>query len=160
MVKSKIIIIITLSVTALSVIIFSSVVLAAVSERKTHYFRRLLDNIIADNKNHYLSCDQLPNVEQVDKVVREHKDVVEQIIKKVGQRYHDSEVTPLWRYNTVTDGEDSYISFSWGESYPNCENTSKGDIEIMYSARRDRILIEKIINSDTFFGIPYNLTNV
>lgn len=143
-------------ITALILIVAVSVI----SERKTHFVSKFLDNVIADNKNHYLSCDQLPTVEQVNKVVREHKDIVERIVKEVGKRYRNTEVTPVWRDNTVTDGESFYISFSWGESYPECQNTGKGDIEIMYPAHQDRVIIEKIINGDTFFGIPYRLRNV
>ncbi len=81
------------------------IAIAIISEQKTHLVSKVLDNMIADNKNHYLSCDQLPGVQQVDKVVREHKDVVEQIVKEVGKRYRDTEVTPVWRDSTVTDGE-------------------------------------------------------
>lgn len=145
--------------TILFVLVMLSVVVV-ISERKTHFISKFVDNVIMDNKNHYLSCDQLPSIEQVDKVVKEHKDVVEQIIKDVGKRYHDSEVTPIWKENTVTDGESFYVSFSWGESYPDCQNTGKGDIEIMYSVHQDRIIIEKIINEYRFFGIPYRLRNI
>ncbi len=92
--------------------------------------------------------------------MREHKDVVERIIKEASSRYHDSEVIPLWKDNMVTDGESFYVLFSWGESYPDCQNMGKGDIEIIYISHQDRVIIEKIINADTFFGIPYKLKNV
>lgn len=144
--------------TLLILVAFS--VVAVISERKTHFVSKFADSVIMDNKNHYLSCDQLPSVEQVDKVVKEHKDVVEKVIKDVGKRYRDSEATPVWKENTVSDGESFYVSFSWGESYPNCQNTGKGDVEIMYPAHQDRIIIEKIINGSTFFGIPYKLRNI
>lgn len=151
--KKKIFITVLLVLAGLSIIM-------VISERKTHFVSKFLDNVIADNKNHYLSCDQLPRTDQVDKTVREHKDTVEQIVKEVGKRYRDTEITPVWKDNTVTDGESFYISFSWGEPYPECQNTGKGDIEIMYPGHQDRVIIEKIINGDKFFGIPYRLRNV
>jgi len=33
------------------------------------------------------------------------------------------------------------------------------DITFWYGSHKDRIAIEKVIGSDTFFGIPYNLQN-
>lgn len=167
MVKLEIIAITLGSALLIIIIIISSFMVAVVIDSKTHYFSKLLDNIIADSKNHYLSCGELPTVEEVDRVVKEHKDTVEQIIKVARQRMDKSEVTPVWNYGSVnggsaTDGETSYISFTWGESFynPNCENTGKGDIEILYPVHQDRVLIEKIISGSTFFGIPYKLRNV
>ncbi len=134
--------------------------IATITDRQTHFVNRFITGVIMDSRNHYLSCDQLPSVEQVDTVVKEHKEVIEQLIKAAGKRFHDTKITPLWEENMVKDGEDSYISFSWGEPYPDCQNTGKGDIQIMYPSHQDRVVIEKIINGDTFFGIPYRLKNV
>lgn len=48
-------------------------------ETKTKTVRRLIDDVIYDNRNHYLSCEQLPPVSEVERVVQEHQDVIQQI---------------------------------------------------------------------------------
>ncbi len=150
-------------------------VIAIIVERKAHPLSKLVENVIYDNKNHYLTCDQLPNLEEVGRVVREHKDVVERIITEVVKNIRDSDVTLVWgisdtgKQGDVQD-EENFIRFSWGEPYnlyplnlypdSGCLGTGKGDIEISYGAHRSRVIIEKIIGEDTFFGIPYRLRNI
>lgn len=146
-----------------------AVCITAVSiEYRTHLLSKFIDNVAYDNKNHYLMCDQLPSAEEVGRVVREHKDAVEHIIKEVRKRIDGSVITPVWGVNetgeegNVQDGK-NLIRFSWGEPYdpyPGCLGTGKGDIEISYGAHQSRVIIEKIIGGDTFFGIPYRLRNI
>ncbi len=50
-----------------------------VLETQTRIFRRAFDNYIMDNKNHYLSCEQLPTVVEVNRVIQEHRNMVEAI---------------------------------------------------------------------------------
>ncbi len=146
------------------IVLLIAAALAAIAllrlEFGTHAIARWYDRWILGGRNHYLTCPQLPSLAEVDRVVQAHRDDVEQIITRVGQKYRNAEVVPLWKGRSVTDGERSYVTFSWGEPFPACQNTGRGDIEIDYPARKDRVMIEQIIGSDTFFGIPYRLKNI
>jgi hypothetical protein len=102
-------------------------------EAQTKLFRKFLDDVIYDNRNHYLSCEQLPTLSQVESVVAEHQDV----IRRIGQ------VNPGF----VGIEIDSTVC------------SGKADILFWYGSHRDRLTIEGIIGSDTFFGIPYRLQN-
>lgn len=122
---------------------------------------KLYESVVLDNERHHLSCDQLPTIEEVDRVVREHKDVVDQIVKEVGKHYRDDDFTPVWNseQGMVSDGADrGYVMFTWGETM-DCLNTNRGDIHIFYLSHKDRVIIKRLIGGDTFFGIPYRLTN-
>ena len=138
-------------------------VVAVISERKNHFLSRFIDSAIMDNKNHYLSCDQLPTIEEVNKTVQAHKDVLEKIIKEVGSRYRDGEIKVIWEFSdnsgTAMEGDKngSYFNVSWGEA-PNCQNTGKGDILFLYDSHSDRKIIEKTLG-ENFFGIPYRGEN-
>jgi hypothetical protein len=48
-------------------------------EFQTKIIRRTFDNVIYDNRFHYISCEKLPPIAQVDKVVNEHQDLIRQI---------------------------------------------------------------------------------
>jgi len=61
-------------------VLIALLVVAVISERKNHFLSGFIDSAIMDNKNHYLPCDQLPSVEEVDQTVKAHKDVVEKMI--------------------------------------------------------------------------------
>jgi hypothetical protein len=96
--------------------------------------RETRDNLIYDSKNHYLSCDKLPRLEEVERVVSEHQETVREI----------EQVKPgfiMFRIDTRS-----------------CLGQS--DIVIEYDSHRDRLLIEEIINGDTFFGVHYGLRNI
>ncbi len=98
------------------------------------WIREVRDDLIYDSKNHYLSCDELPRTEEVERVVSEHQETVREI----------EQVNPVFvrfRIDTRT-----------------CP--SQSDIVIEYASHRDRVQIEEIINGDTFFGVPYRLINV
>lgn len=99
---------------------------------RTKLILRMYDNLILDSKNHYLPCEELPSVARVEQVVKEYQDVIRKI----------EQVNP---------------GFVGIEIHENC--TGKADIVIWYASHRDRVKIEKIINSETFFGIPYRLHN-
>lgn len=125
-----------------------SIAVLVITESKTHLIGKVHDNYVLDNRNHYLRCDQLPKMEQVNKVISEHKDTIEQIFEEVKK---DNNSEPIWENNLASDG---YVSFEWNEC-----GSDNGDILISYLSHTDRKIIEKIINSDTFFGIPYRLVN-
>jgi hypothetical protein len=144
----------------ISTTIFLTVVILSMVEIRTQYTRRLWDKYILDNRNHNLSCDELPKVEDINQVVNQNREVIENIIIEMGKNYSSEEVIPFWENNSVQDGENFNVSISWGEMSPGCENSGKGDILFTYPSSKDREIIEKYIDGDTFIGIPYRLKNV
>jgi len=101
---------------------------------KTELILRIYDNLILDSKNHYLPCEQLPLIARVEQVVKEHQDVIREI----------EQVNPGFVFVTMGTYEDCI---------------DKSDIVISYASHQNRLKIEKIINNETFFGIPYTLHN-
>jgi hypothetical protein len=104
-----------------------------VAESQTKFIRRFYDNVVMDNRNHYLSCDRLPTITKVTDVVEKHKDTIEQI-----EQIHPGQI---------------------GLEVDSFSCPGKADIIIWYASHEDRIKIEQIINDETFFGIPYRLQN-
>ena len=101
-------------------------------EAQTKVLRRTVDDLVYDNKNHYLPCEKLPTESEVRRIVQEHQDVVEAI----------EQVNP---------------GFVGVEIHPAC--AGKADLLIWYGSHENRLEIERIIGGDTFFGIPYRLNN-
>ena len=112
-------------------ILFSIFALAVILN--TDWLLKTGNNFLYDSRFHYLSCDELPTSQEVARVFSEHQEVVRKI----------EQVHP------------GFVRVNMGWSCP-----GKSDIIIEYATHRDRIEIEKIINGDTFFGIPYSLINV
>jgi len=102
-------------------------------EAQTKFFRKVYDEIILDNRGHYLSCEQLPSAAEVKRVVEDHED----FIKKIEQ------IKP------------GFVGVEMDTS--SC--SGKADILFWYGTHEDRVLIEEIIVGDTFYGIPYRLEN-
>jgi hypothetical protein len=102
-------------------------------EAQTKFLRRAYDEMILDNRNHYLSCEQLPSEAEVRRVVEDHQDV----IKKIEQ------IRP------------GFV----GVEIDTSTCPGKADILFWYGTHEDRILIDDIIAGDTFYGIPYRLEN-
>lgn len=107
-------------------------VIVALVEPQTKFIRRLVDDALYDNRNHYLPCEQLPPLAEVERVLEEHQDVIRQI----------EAVNPgLVGVDVTTCG------------------AGHADLTFWYATHQDRVAIEQIIGSDTFFGVPYNLNN-
>jgi len=102
-------------------------------ESQTKIIRRLYDDMVMDNKNHYLSCDQLPSVSEVTSIIEKHRDTIEQI-EQINPDQAGVEMDSL--------------------SCP-----GKADIVIWYASHADRIKIEQLIDGETFFGAPFRLQN-
>ena len=102
-------------------------------EIQTRFLRRTYDNLVLDNRNHYLPCEQLPPEANVKQVMETHQDVIEKI----------KQVTP------------GFVGVEMDTS--TCPG--KADIIFWYGTHQDRLLIESIISDDTFYGIPYRLRN-
>jgi hypothetical protein len=122
----------------LTVISIASIVLVicigiVVVEAQTKIARRWVDNVLYDNRYHYLPCEQLPPVSEVERIIQEHQDVIQQI-------------------EAVNPG-------LVGVEVHTCGAGQTADIIFWYATRKDRAAIEQIIGSETFFGVPYNLNN-
>ena len=88
----------------------------------------------AGNRYHNVSCRELPTREEVVAIVSAHSDVVRRI-------------------ENVNPG---FVRFSVS-SQPSC--SEKADILIDFASKQDSEEIQLIIG-DTFFGVPYRMTNV
>jgi len=104
-----------------------------VIESQTKIFRRAIDNFVFDNWNHYLPCAKLPSELEVNTVLREHLDVISSI----------EQINP----GMVGVEVDSSTC------------SGKADLVIWYPSHTNRLAIERIIGSSTFFGVPYRLQN-
>jgi hypothetical protein len=119
-----------ITLVSISVMVCLSLV---VLEVQTKVLRRAFDNFVLDNKEHYLPCDKLPTDIEVVQVVQEHHDVIE-TIEQVNPGFVSVEID-----STTCPG--------------------RADLLIWYATHANRLEIERIIDADTFFGIPYRLNN-
>ena len=103
-------------------------------EAQTKILRKTYDEVILDNRNHYLSCEQLPSESEVRQVIEAHQDVIAKI-EQINPGFVGVEV------DTST-----------------CPG--RADILFWYGTHQDRLLIESIISDDVFYDIPYRLQNL
>ena len=104
-----------------------------IAEIQMNFIQRLMDNVLYDNRNHYLSCEQLPTVAAVMQVVEEHQDLIQEI-EQMNPGFVGVEI------DTFT-----------------CPG--KADLVFWYGGHEERVAIENIINNGTFFEVPYRLHN-
>ncbi|HBG74820.1 MAG: hypothetical protein A2X25_06970 [Chloroflexi bacterium GWB2_49_20] len=102
-------------------------------EARTKIVRRLYDNFVYDNWNHYLPCKALPAEAQVSAIVQQHRDIVREIEQ----------------VNPGLVGVDMDSSTCPG----------KADLVIWYASHQNRLEIENILGGDSFFGVPTRLQN-
>jgi len=102
-------------------------------EAQTKFLRKAYDEIIFDNRGHYLSCEQLPSESDVRQVMQFHQADIQKI-EQVNPGFVGVEM------DTLT-----------------CPG--KADILFWYGRHQDRLLIEDIIAGDTFYGVPYRMQN-
>ena len=102
-------------------------------EAQTKILRKTYDEVILDNRNHYLSCEQLPSEAEVRQVMEAHQDVIERI----------EQINP------------GFVGVEMDTS--TCHG--RADILFWYGTHQDRLLIESIIADDVFYDIPYRLQN-
>lgn len=95
--------------------------------------RRVIDNALYDNYNHYLPCDELPAVEEVRAALVEHPDAAKAI-------------------EAVNPGRA-------GLEIDDSACAGRADLLIWYSSHKDRQEIERILSDERFFGVPYWLQN-
>ena len=102
-------------------------------EAQTKSFRKTYDEMILDNRNHYLSCEQLPTKDEVRQVMDEHQDVIKEI-EQINPGFVGVEID-----DSVCPG--------------------KADIVFWYGTHKERLLIKDIIMGETLYGVPYRLQN-
>ena len=120
----------------ISTVLFLTLILCVgicILESQTNFIRKTYDQIVLDDRNHYLSCDQLPTAAAVKHVMEAHQDVIKKI-----EQVHPGSV-----------GVEMDTSICPG----------KADILFWYGTHQDRLLIEELIAGETFYGIPYRLQN-
>lgn len=102
-------------------------------ESQSHWIRSLLDDLLLDNYNHYLPCNQLPTIAEVEQVLALQQETIRAV-------------------KAVNPG--SVLVRIDEETCP-----GRADLIIEYPSHEDRIAIERIINGERFYGVPYRLRN-
>lgn len=90
-------------------------------------------------KHIFFPCRGLLPVAEVERVVKEHQDMVDKIKR----------VRP-----------EGYVRFTIDDYGYRDKCPGKAGILITFPAEKDRIKIKQIINSETFFGVSYHLVNI
>lgn len=122
----------------------------------------VLYSLVLDNKEHFLLCKDLPTIEEVERVVLTHQDILENVIRQVKKQYSTEEAKFRWVRGAHQSGElheettPSWLTWGEGES---CRGTGRGDIVFWYTSHSGRKIIENILGP-TFFGIPYRGRNI
>src|SRR5215211_1807230 len=98
--------------------LFLTCAVAGLFEWQFKVVRRVYDHFILDNRNHYLSCEQLPSKMDVEETVAKHRDVVKQI----------------------QDVATGFVGVEIDSG--NCEG--KADLLIWYGTHEQRIAIEEL----------------
>jgi hypothetical protein len=102
-------------------------------ESQTKWAHRSYDDLLLDNKNHYLPCEKWPPAAEVVQTVNNHQETLEEI----------EQVNPG---NVGVDVDTATCP-------------GKADLLIWYASHSDREAIEQILMGETFFGVPYRLQN-
>ncbi len=114
-------------------VLLTCLMAAVLLESQTRLFHRWYDDVILDNKNHYLPCEALPTESEVKDVLESRQDVV----RKIEQ---------------VNPGNAGVLIDTF-----TCPG--RADLVIWYASHKDRRAIEQILQDETFFGVPYRLRN-
>ena len=98
-----------------------------------HPLMHWLDDLLYDNYNHYLKCEDLPLIEDIEAVVALHQDSLAQI----------DQLNP------------GLVGWEVEDTCP-----GRGDILFWYASHANRNTIEEIIGSENnFFGVPIRMRN-
>lgn len=103
-------------------------------EHTTHFFSKTAASIVYDSRKHGVSCERLPPLSDVERIVEEHQEVIEEI-RNINPGFIRVEIA----------------------SPSGCPE--KGEIYIEYASHRDRVRIEELIG-ETFFGVPWRGINI
>jgi len=106
---------------------------AAWVEGQTKILHRVYDDLVLDNRSHYLPCDRLPTEAEVEEIFTAHAETIRAI-----EQIHPGNA---------------------GVEVDTSTCPGRADLLIWYATHRDRQAIEQILGGDTFFGVPYRLNN-
>ncbi len=98
----------------------------------TRNFKHWYTDVVLDNKEHFLSCTELPEKEFTERVFREHAKTVAEI----------EQINPGFIFVEVDATQ--------------C--AGKADIVIYFASHKEREQIETILG-DSFWGVPYRMYN-
>ena len=101
---------------------------------RTHFLRRMVDDMLYDNYNHYLACEDLPQKDEIEQTLAEHTDIIDQI-------------------RLISPDVDISIDDML------CHDSDHSDLVISYASHSQRVAVEDIIGGKTFFGIPVRWRN-
>jgi len=105
---------------------------AIILEKQTHILQKTIDDRVYDNRGHYLSCEELPPLSDVERIVAENHSLIQAI----------EQVNPGFIFVTI-----------------NSPCPGKGELIFEYPSHQNRLQIEALIGGETFFGIPYRMIN-
>jgi len=104
-----------------------------VLEMLKHPIRHRVDDILYDNYNHYLACEDLPVTDEVRSAIKTHQDVLDAV----------DQLAPGivgWQMEEICPG--------------------RGDILFWFGSHDQRNQVEALIGSEErFFGIPIRMRN-
>lgn len=106
---------------------------AIILESQTHILQKTIVDRIYDNRGHYLSCEELPALADVERIVAEKHSLIQAI----------EQVNPGFIFVTI-----------------NSPCPRKGELIFEYPSHQNRLQIEELIGGETFFGIPYRMINI
>jgi len=102
-------------------------------ENKTRLLHRIVDEVLYNNYHHYLLCEDLPDIETVERQLNQFDSTVKQI-------------------ESLSEGN---VALEVDRS--SCPG--KGSIKIYFPSRSVRQRIEEILGEKSFHGIPLDLIN-
>ncbi|MCL6448001.1 MAG: hypothetical protein K6U04_07615, partial [Armatimonadetes bacterium] len=47
-------------------------------EYKTHFFKKMITDIVYDNRQHGVSYEELPTLSEVEQIVKKHQDLIKE----------------------------------------------------------------------------------
>lgn len=100
-------------------------------EADTHFIQEIIAGVVYDNRINNLGCEELPPLSDVERIMEEHKEVIQQI-------------------EAIDPG---FIIVYIDSSCP-----GKGSLVIEYPSHADRLRIQELIGN-TFFGVPWKGIN-
>jgi len=107
---------------------------AALSLARGNVLGRLYNEVVLDDYDHFLPCEELPSAAQVRRIVEEHEDIVRAI----------QEINPGHIFVEV--------------DYSSC--LGRADIIVSYATHQDRLAIEEILGGHSFYGVPCRFRNI
>ena len=97
------------------------------------YIKTQIISLVYDNKEIFLSCEELPDESLTQQTLEAHRSVID-AIKQVHPGFIEVDIDTM-----------------------NCPG--KAVVVIRYPSHQDRVAIEEILEDGTFFGIPVRLIN-